>query len=573
MKKLILIAAALSSCLFAGTVMAEEATVISPTEEYVLVDQDGVKITFSGKYDDSSNCANPQVIVENSTDSSIDISYTGTMNGWSIGNCGLGNGSDIKANSKAKAYLWFMFDDYGLTSSDDINTLDLTFSITDHESYSELFTASTGPLAFEGRESTSEAVQGKVLFDQDGVKATMTGETDDSSNCANVIVIVENNTERNIDVSYTGTMNGWNVGNSGMGNASGIKPGSKANGYLWFMFDDYDLTSSDDIETMNLTFTVNDADDYSTLFEVETGEIDFHNLDADTTDAGTTDAETEADADANEEGSAPAEDASAAAEIPAAETEEAAAETAETAAEKQSSWTVMYFLDDFGDEDMDDPYVSQKYMSVGTFTNTATTGSKVYANMIVEDHLVSLFLYEYGKYPVVNSSSYNDDEYEVKFKDADGNVTECFGISYPQTDRIWLVNDTGVTNAKNHTDYFTLDDSSKILALLNKDQKLSVFVKAKSGMSTYNFEIDTTGFKEEFAKAFPDLSAKASSYTDVETIKKVQNALNEAGFNCGTVDGIAGSGTYAALNAYQEANGLPVENLITDDLLAAMGIN
>ena len=85
MKKLFLIAAALSSCLFAGTVMAEEATVISPTEEYVLVDQDGIKITFTGKYDDSSNCANPELTVENSTDSSIDINYTGTMNGWSIG--------------------------------------------------------------------------------------------------------------------------------------------------------------------------------------------------------------------------------------------------------------------------------------------------------------------------------------------------------------------------------------------------------------------------------------------------------------------------------------------------------
>ena len=562
MKKLFLIAAALSSCLFAGTVMAEEATVISPTEEYVLVDQDGVKITFTGKYDDSSNCANPELTVENSTDSSIDINYTGTMNGWSIGNCGLGNGSDIKANSKAKAYLWFMFDDYDLTSSDDISTMDLTFTITDHDSNTELFKASTGPLAFEGREEASEDVQGKVLFDQDGIKATMTGETDDTSNCANVIVLVENNSDKTVNVSYTGVMNGWSVGNCGLGNAYDIKPGSKANGYLWFMFDDYDLTSSDDIETMNLTFSVTDAEDYSTLFEVETGEIDFHNLDADTAEAGTTEADT---TDAGTTG--------AAAETEAEEAEAHAAETAETAAEKKSSWSVKYFLDDFGDEDKNEPYVGQEYFSEGTFSNTATAGSKVYASIIVEDHLVSLFLYEYGRNPVVNNSSYNDDEYEVKFKDADGNVTDCFGISYPKTDRIWLVNDTGVTNAKNHTDYFTLDDSSKILALFNKDQELSVSVKEKNGLSAYAFKMDTTGFKEAFAEAFPEQSAKASSYTDAETIKKVQNALNEAGFDCGAVDGIAGSGTYAALNAYQEANGLPVENLITDDLLAAMGLN
>jgi hypothetical protein len=61
-------------------------------------------------------------------------------------------------------------------------------------------------------------------------------------------------------------------------------------------------------------------------------------------------------------------------------------------------------------------------------------------------------------------------------------------------------------------------------------------------------------------------------YTDADTITRVQEALNNAGFNCGTPDGIAGSGTYSALNAYQEANGLVVENVITDTLLSALGL-
>ena len=61
-------------------------------------------------------------------------------------------------------------------------------------------------------------------------------------------------------------------------------------------------------------------------------------------------------------------------------------------------------------------------------------------------------------------------------------------------------------------------------------------------------------------------------YTDNETIQKVQTALNEAGYDCGTPDGVAGSKTYEALNHYQEDNGLPVSNDITDKLLEAMGI-
>ena len=61
-------------------------------------------------------------------------------------------------------------------------------------------------------------------------------------------------------------------------------------------------------------------------------------------------------------------------------------------------------------------------------------------------------------------------------------------------------------------------------------------------------------------------------YTDAETVKKVQEALNAAGYDCGTPDGLAGSKTYAALNAYQSDNGLVVSNDITDSLLTALGL-
>ncbi|MDO4476214.1 MAG: peptidoglycan-binding domain-containing protein [Lachnospiraceae bacterium] len=114
-----------------------------------------------------------------------------------------------------------------------------------------------------------------VLFEQDGVKATLTGETEDGGNCAIINVVVENNTDKHLDIEYTGTMNGWSFGNFTLGNASDIKPGSKAKGYLWFMFDDFDLSSNEDVETMDLTFTVKDGESYETLFEVETGEINF----------------------------------------------------------------------------------------------------------------------------------------------------------------------------------------------------------------------------------------------------------------------------------------------------------
>ena len=67
-------------------------------------------------------------------------------------------------------------------------------------------------------------------------------------------------------------------------------------------------------------------------------------------------------------------------------------------------------------------------------------------------------------------------------------------------------------------------------------------------------------------------TAMASEVVSQETVKEVQQALNEAGFDCGTPDGIAGKGTAAAVSAYQEANGLPVDGQISEELLTSLGI-
>ena len=65
---------------------------------------------------------------------------------------------------------------------------------------------------------------------------------------------------------------------------------------------------------------------------------------------------------------------------------------------------------------------------------------------------------------------------------------------------------------------------------------------------------------------------KTVVYTDTEIVRKVQEALNTAGFDCGTPDGISGGKTESAIREYQKANGLPETGMITDKLLDAMGI-
>ncbi len=68
------------------------------------------------------------------------------------------------------------------------------------------------------------------------------------------------------------------------------------------------------------------------------------------------------------------------------------------------------------------------------------------------------------------------------------------------------------------------------------------------------------------------MSVYAQTYTDADTIKAVQTALNEAGFDCGEADGIIGSRTRAALQSYQLAHGLETSEEINDEVLVSMGL-
>lgn len=61
-------------------------------------------------------------------------------------------------------------------------------------------------------------------------------------------------------------------------------------------------------------------------------------------------------------------------------------------------------------------------------------------------------------------------------------------------------------------------------------------------------------------------------YTDKIYVRAAQEALNSAGYNCGTPDGIAGPQTTQAITSYQTDKGLTVKGTVTNELLDSLGI-
>ena len=77
-----------------------------------------------------------------------------------------------------------------------------------------------------------------------------------------------------------------------------------------------------------------------------------------------------------------------------------------------------------------------------------------------------------------------------------------------------------------------------------------------------------------YSTASPDETEEAqnNTYSDKETIQKVQAALNEKGYDCGTPDGEAGPKTQEAIQKYKTDNGLEASPVIDDILLESLGI-
>jgi hypothetical protein len=76
-----------------------------------------------------------------------------------------------------------------------------------------------------------------------------------------------------------------------------------------------------------------------------------------------------------------------------------------------------------------------------------------------------------------------------------------------------------------------------------------------------------------FVLMFSAVPAFASESTDKDTVKKVQKALNEAGYDCGMPDGIAGKNTQQAISRYRADKGLEGTGAIDDELLDALGVS
>lgn len=132
------------------TAFADSNVTFTRGEQVVLFDQDGVKFTFSGEVtDDGMMIVQLHGVLENKTNMPIQVSYSGTCNGWSFGTSSIsGSAATTSANSKAKGFLWFEYDAVSIQHFSDLEEANITFRITNPNTSKELMTIENVHITF-----------------------------------------------------------------------------------------------------------------------------------------------------------------------------------------------------------------------------------------------------------------------------------------------------------------------------------------------------------------------------------------------------------------------------------------
>lgn len=95
---------------------------------------------------------------------------------------------------------------------------------------------------------------------------------------------------------------------------------------------------------------------------------------------------------------------------------------------------VRHYVDEFGDS-TGNGYITQGISQSGTFSNSATTNSRISWRVLVDDSDVAFIIDEYGSYRVKGSTGFPDN-YTVSVKTPVGEVYRLTGHNY--SDRITL---------------------------------------------------------------------------------------------------------------------------------------
>lgn len=149
----------------------------------------------------------------------------------------------------------------------------------------------------------------------------------------------------------------------------------------------------------------------------------------------------------------------------------------ETEPSTPETWSKNFYVDDF-DEPTDEWYISRSF--AGTFSNSATSDSRLTGYIFIDAEDICIFLYEYNSHQVKNVYSRSKD-YSISVRLSDGTTKEFSGSIYSEGDRI-VVDESDTAELKN--------------LLINGGEMKFYVYEEENSVTNYLFEVSSDNLKD-----------------------------------------------------------------------------
>ena len=180
--------------------------------------------------------------------------------------------------------------------------------------------------------------------------------------------------------------------------------------------------------------------------------------------------------------------------------------------EESKMWVLSYYEDEFK-EPTDECYITNSKYFEGTFSNTATTDSKLYVQILADKSRFSIKLLEHGKNIVENSSASQAVNYTITVKYDDGEKSKIYADMQPGEDKITMDSPYG---------YY-------LASKLKENESISFYIcESKRTTTNYLFTVTSDNFEELYDEQFSVSTDNSDADTAISTIDKVKNSYNEA---------------------------------------------
>jgi len=145
------------------------------------------------------------------------------------------------------------------------------------------------------------------------------------------------------------------------------------------------------------------------------------------------------------------------------------------------TWEIAFYVDEFNNP-TNQGYIRNSDIFYGTFSNSATTNSTLYARIMIDAEDVSIMLWEYGSNVV---DAYKTTKYDITILDDRGNKHYTTGTMYKNGDRIFVAES-----------YW-----SDTVKLLQNNEQLKIYIEENSGgiNSTYLFAVKGGNFNAVYS--------------------------------------------------------------------------